>query len=61
MPDALPVVLVPGLTCSARLYAEQPNYAVIFSWHIADELAPKLKAKGFRGELITQLPVPRII
>jgi len=23
MPDALPVVLVPGLTCSARLYAEQ--------------------------------------
>jgi pimeloyl-ACP methyl ester carboxylesterase len=23
MPDALPIVLVPGLTCSARLYAEQ--------------------------------------
>jgi SAM-dependent methyltransferase len=45
----------------ARLYAEQPDYAVIFSWHIADELAPKLKAKGFRGELITPLPVPRII
>jgi hypothetical protein len=45
----------------ARLYTEQPDYAVIFSWHIADELAPKLKAKGFRGELITPLPVPRII
>ena len=45
----------------AQLYTEQPDYAVIFSWHIADELAPKLKAKGFRGELITPLPVPRII
>ena len=32
---------------------------MIFSWHIADELAPKLKAKGFRGQLITPLPVPR--
>ncbi len=45
----------------ARLYSDQPNYAVIFSWHIADELAPKLKAKGFRGELITPLPVPRVV
>jgi hypothetical protein len=32
---------------------------VIFSWHIADELAPKLKAKGFRGQLITPLPMAR--
>ena len=40
----------------ARLFAEQPDCAVIFSWHIADELAPKLKAKGFRGQLITPLP-----
>ena len=23
LPDALPMVLIPGLTCSARLYAEQ--------------------------------------
>ena len=45
----------------AQLYTEQPDYAVIFSWHIADELAPKLKAKGFRGELITPLPVPRVV
>ena len=43
----------------SRLYSDQPDSAVIFSWHIADELAPKLKAKGFRGQLITPLPVPR--
>jgi len=45
----------------AKLYSDQPDCAVIFSWHIADELAPKLKAKGFRGQLITPLPVPRVL
>jgi SAM-dependent methyltransferase len=41
-----------------RLFADQPDCAIIFSWHIADELAPKLRAKGFRGKLISPLPVP---
>jgi SAM-dependent methyltransferase len=45
----------------ARLFVDQPDCAVIFSWHIADELAPKLKAKGFRGQLITPLPEPRAL
>ena len=45
----------------ARLFAEQPDCAVIFSWHIADELAHKLKAKGFRGKLIKPLPEPRVL
>ena len=44
-----------------KLFEDQPDAAVIFSWHIADELAPKLKAKGFRGQLITPLPVPRFL
>ena len=44
-----------------RLFDEQPECAVIFSWHIADELAPKLRAKGFRGKLISPLPVPRFL
>jgi len=45
----------------ARLFEDQPDAALIFSWHIADELAPKLRAKGFRGQLITPLPVPRVL
>jgi SAM-dependent methyltransferase len=45
----------------AQLFADQPDCAVIFSWHIADQLAPKLKAEGFRGQLITPLPVPRLL
>jgi SAM-dependent methyltransferase len=43
----------------SRLFADQPDCAIIFSWHIADELAPKLRAKGFRGKLVTPLPIPR--
>jgi SAM-dependent methyltransferase len=43
----------------SRLFADQPDCAIIFSWHIADELAPKLRAKGYRGKLVTPLPIPR--
>jgi hypothetical protein len=45
----------------SKLFEDQPEAAIIFSWHIADELAPKLKAKGFKGQLITPLPVPRVL
>jgi hypothetical protein len=45
----------------AKLFEDQPDCAVIFSWHIADELAPKLRGKGFRGQLIAPLPMPRLI
>jgi C-methyltransferase C-terminal domain/Putative zinc binding domain/Methyltransferase domain len=44
-----------------RLFEDQPECAIIFSWHIADELAPKLRAKGFKGQLISPLPVPRFL
>jgi SAM-dependent methyltransferase len=43
----------------SRLFADQPDCAIVFSWHIADELAPKLRAKGYRGKLLSPLPVPR--
>jgi SAM-dependent methyltransferase len=43
----------------SRLFADQPECAIIFSWHIAEELAPKLRANGYRGKLVTPLPVPR--
>ncbi len=56
----LPGTAVPVVD-ETRLFDEQPDCAVIFSWHIADELAPKLRAKGFRGQLITPLPAPRVL
>jgi hypothetical protein len=35
-----------------RLYEEQPEAAILFSWHLADELIPKLRKNGYYGEII---------
>jgi SAM-dependent methyltransferase len=45
----------------ARLFADQPEYALLLSWHIADELAKNLRGKGYHGKFIAPLPQPRII
>jgi hypothetical protein len=56
----VPGTLIP-IEEESRLYADQPEYAMMFSWHIADELIPKIRAKGFSGKFIIPLPVPRIV
>jgi hypothetical protein len=33
----------------------------VLSWHIADELMPRLRAEGFKGKFILPLPEPRIV
>jgi C-methyltransferase C-terminal domain/Methyltransferase domain/Putative zinc binding domain len=57
--------LMPGtgipVVDEGKLFEDQPDCAVIFSWHIAEELAPKLRQKGFRGMLVTPLPVPKVL
>lgn len=45
----------------SRLYADQPEYVLLLSWHIADELIPKLREKGYRGKYIVPLPTPRAV
>ena len=44
----------------SHLFTDQPEYALLLSWHIADELIPKLKEKGFKGGFIVPLPCPRL-
>ncbi len=56
----LPGTLIP-VEDEARLFEDQPEYALLFSWHIADELIPKLQTKGFRGRFIVPLPEPRVV
>ena len=56
----IPGTVVPVVD-EQRLFDEPPEYALLFSWHIADELIPKLKARGYRGKFIVPLPVPRIV
>jgi hypothetical protein len=42
----------------ARLVEEQPPLAVLFSWHLADVIVPKLRERGYTGEIILPLPSP---
>jgi len=56
----MPGTLIPVLE-ESKLFTDQPEYALLFSWHIADELIPKLKDKGYRGKFIVPLPEPRIV
>ncbi|MDE2999081.1 MAG: class I SAM-dependent methyltransferase [Gemmatimonadota bacterium] len=56
----MPGTRIPVLEESA-LFSDQPEYALLFSWHIAGELIPRLTRKGFRGKYIVPLPSPRIV
>ena len=56
----MPGTRIPVLEESA-LFSDQPEYALLFSWHIAGELMPKLARKGYRGEYIVPLPSPEIV
>jgi nucleoside-diphosphate-sugar epimerase len=44
-----------------KLYRDQPEYALLFSWHITKELVENLRRQGFKGQFITPLPDPKII
>jgi hypothetical protein len=55
----MPGTLIPVLE-ESKLFADQPEYALLFSWHIADELIPKLRQKGYSGRFIVPLPTPVI-
>ena len=56
MPGTLIPVLDEGL-----LFQNQPDYAMLLSWHIAEELIPKLRARGFSSKFIIPLPEARIV
>lgn len=56
---------IPGTTIpvldESLLYEDQPEYALLLSWHIGEELAVNLRAQGYKGKFITPLPEPRIL
>jgi len=56
----MPGTLIPVVD-EGVLFTDQPDYAMLLSWHIADELIPKLRAKGFKGGFIVPLPTARIV
>jgi len=44
----------------AMLYRDQPEYALLLSWHISKELMKNLRKNGYKGKFVIPLPVPRI-
>ncbi|MDG7024402.1 MAG: class I SAM-dependent methyltransferase [Nitrososphaerota archaeon] len=39
-----------------RFFEDEPDYALLLSWHLAEDLIPKLKEGGFSGRFIVPLP-----
>lgn len=56
----LPGTAIPVLD-ERKLYEDQPEYALLLSWHIADELRHNLTKRGFRGGFVVPLPDPRVL
>jgi 2-polyprenyl-3-methyl-5-hydroxy-6-metoxy-1,4-benzoquinol methylase len=44
-----------------NLIEDQPPYALVLSWHIADIILPKIRQAGYTGKFIIPLPYPEII
>jgi SAM-dependent methyltransferase len=44
-----------------ELYKKQPPYALILSWHVADEIMANLREHGYRGKFIVPLPEVRVL
>tara|TARA_B100001123_G_C15293092_1_gene1018159 strand:+ start:38 stop:1273 length:1236 start_codon:yes stop_codon:yes gene_type:complete len=56
----IPGTKIPILS-EKKLFVDQPDFAILFSWHIASELKKKLRKRGFKGKFIVPLPAPYII
>lgn len=56
---------IPGTTIPVVdeevLFREQPPRAILFSWHLADSIVPKLRERGYGGEIIVPLPTVRSV
>lgn len=56
----MPGTLIPVREESC-VFEEQPEYLLLFSWHIAEELMPKIVAKGYEGDFLIPLPTPHVV
>jgi hypothetical protein len=56
----IPGTLIPVVD-EQKLFEEQPEYALLLSWHISDELIHNLRKKGYTGKFIVPLPKPTVL
>ena len=54
--------VVPGVRIPVvderNAFQDQPEYAMLLSWNMADAIIPKYRSEGFKGKFI--VPVPRV-
>ena len=55
----IPGTKIPILS-EKKLFIDQPDFAILLSWHITSELKSKLRKRGFKGKFIVPLPTPHI-
>ena len=41
--------------------ATNPETLLVLSWHIGEEIVPKLRERGFKGKFVIPLPQPRVL
>lgn len=44
-----------------RMFDEQPDYAVMLSWHYWEPIVKKLRAKGLRSKILLPLPAVHVL
>jgi SAM-dependent methyltransferase len=47
----LPGVRIP-IVDEERMFSDPPDAGILFAWNYYDEIVPKLRARGFRGEVL---------
>jgi hypothetical protein len=57
----LPGTKIPVVSENLLFKKKQPDYLLLFSWHISDELIKNLRTKGYKGKFIIPLPKPKIV
>lgn len=45
----------------ARMFEEQPEYALMLSWHYAEPIVKSLRARGLKSKVIVPLPTLRVL
>ncbi len=58
-------LLTPGthipVVDESKIFKDQPEFVLVLSWHIGEELMKKVRQLGYKGKFIMPLPQPRIV
>jgi len=56
----MPGINIPVIN-EEQIFIKNPSHILIFSWHIAEELIPKIRKLGYNNRFIIPLPNPSVI